>query len=187
MESFNKWLGGVLADLWFKEARACGKFEGEVITRWLRDEGGFREMELQKPFTYVDPNGRRWVAPAGRIVNGASIPRALWTMVGDPYSGAYREASVVHDVACVDRTAAWQDVHTMFYNACRCGSVGEARAKLMFWAVWMGGPRWSGKSSRPVEMARPEITVANLQIIQDWIDTVGLSLEELKVIPIPDF
>ena len=57
-------------------------------------------------------------------MDGASIPRALWTLVGSPYRGDYRRASIVHDQACDDahgdkdkRRAA----DRMFYHACREG------------------------------------------------------------------
>mgnify|MGYP001792979849 CR=1 FL=1 len=48
---------------------------------------------------YVDPKGHVWVAPASSVVDGASIPRSLWTFMGGPFEGKYRNASVLHDVA----------------------------------------------------------------------------------------
>ena len=44
---------------------------------------------------------------------------------GGPLDGPYRNASIVHDVACVSMTDPWDDVHFMFYEACRCGGVPE--------------------------------------------------------------
>jgi hypothetical protein len=65
-----------------------GHFEGDVVARWLTDPAGdARNMELVQPFAYVDPRGKRWEAPAGRIINGATIPRLLWTTIGSPYVG----------------------------------------------------------------------------------------------------
>jgi hypothetical protein len=116
-----------------------GHFEGQVVARW-EDDG--RTMTLVEPFAYVDPREARWPAPAGAVVNGASIPRAFWSLVGGPFSGEFRDASVVHDVACETRDRPWQAVHRMFYEACRCGGVGAVMAKTMYYAVFHYGPRW---------------------------------------------
>ena len=116
-----------------------GRFEGQVVARW-EDDG--RSMTLVEPFAYVDPRASRWPAPAGAVVNGASIPRAFWSLIGGPFSGEFRDASVVHDVACETRDRPWRAVHTMFYEACRCGGVGAVKAKTMYYAVFHFGPRW---------------------------------------------
>ena len=116
-----------------------GRFEGRVVARW-EDDG--RTMTLVEPFAYVDPRAARWPAPAGAVVNGASIPRAFWSLIGGPFAGEFRNASVVHDVACETRDRAWRAVHRMFYEACRCGGVGAVKAKTMYYAVFHYGPRW---------------------------------------------
>ena len=116
-----------------------GRFEGQVVARW-EDDG--RSMTLVEPFAYVDPRQNRWPAPAGAVVNGASIPRAFWSLIGGPFEGEFRDASVVHDVACETRDRPWQAVHAMFYEACRCGGVGAIKAKTMYYAVFHFGPRW---------------------------------------------
>ena len=99
--------------------------------------------------------------PAGSVVDGASIPQVFWSLVGGPFEGEYRNASVVHDVACDRKSEPWEAVHLMFYNACRCGGVGEKKAKLLYWAVYLGGPRWVRKvveNGMPVyEALRPPI------------------------------
>jgi hypothetical protein len=116
-----------------------GRFEGQVVARW-EDDG--RSMTLVEPFAYVDPQAWRWPAPAGAVVNGASIPRAFWSLIGGPFAGEFRNASVVHDVACETRDRPWRAVHRMFYEACRCGGVGAVKAKTMYYAVFHYGPRW---------------------------------------------
>ncbi len=116
-----------------------GRFKGEVIALWLSDG---RNMQLTQRFAYIDPRGKEWVAPKSSVVNGASIPGSLWSVVGGPYEGQYRHASVIHDVACEEMTSKWEDVHNMFYEACRCGGVSEARGKMMYYAVYNFGPRW---------------------------------------------
>ena len=117
----------------------CGYFEGEVVASW---DGDGRKMKLREDFSYVDPDNRRWTAPAGSVVDGASIPAAFWTFIGGPFEGRYRNASVVHDVGCNEMTASWEDVHRMFYDACICGGVDPQTAKLLYYAVYHYGPRW---------------------------------------------
>ena len=116
-----------------------GRFKGDVIALWLPDG---RNMQLSQRFAFIDPRGKEWVAPEGSVVNGASIPGALWSTVGGPYEGQYRHASVVHDVACDEMTSKWEDVHNMFYEACRCGGVSLVQAKTLYYAVYNFGPRW---------------------------------------------
>jgi hypothetical protein len=99
-------------------------------------------MKLTEPFSYVDPGGLHWDAPTGSIVDGASIPQIGWTIIGGPFEGKYRNASVIHDVACVKRDKAWEQVHYMFYTAMIAGGVERVRAKIMYAAVYHFGPRW---------------------------------------------
>jgi hypothetical protein len=131
-----------LADRWLpaNTPGAWGRFSGNPKTEWIVHE---REMQLLEDFAYIDAADRAWVAPKGSIIDGASIPRALWTVVGSPYVGDYRNASIVHDVECRRRTIASDDVHRMFYEACRCGGIKERRAKTLYAAVYLFGPRWA--------------------------------------------
>ena len=144
------------------DAADFGRFEGEVVASW--DDDG-RNMTLRENFTYVDSQDRRWEAPTGSVVNGASIPASFWTFVGGPFEGKYRNASVVHDVGCVEMTATWDDVHRMFYEACRCGEVDETKAKMLYYAVYHFGPRWE-----PVTETRTEThTNADGQTVEEQV------------------
>lgn len=136
------------------EPSGWGRFIGDVVARW-EDDG--RDMTLVEPFAYVDPQDVRWDAPAGSVVNGASIPRGFWTLIGGPFEGRFRNASVVHDVACVTRDRAWQTVHRMFYDACRCGGVGRAKATTMYYAVYHFGPRWAVEERRTIVAGQPRL------------------------------
>lgn len=121
------------------DGAAFGRFEGTVQSEWITPD---REMRLLGDFKYIDGNGKSWLASKDSIIDGASIPRVFWTLIGSPFVGEHRSASVVHDVACVEKTEPWNSVHRMFYDACRCGGVGETRAKIMYAAVYHFGPRW---------------------------------------------
>lgn len=131
-----------------------GRFVGAVVARWAPNG---RDMTLVEPFAYVDPRDTRWEAPAGAVVNGASIPQAFWSLIGGPFEGRFRNASVVHDVACEARDREWRTVHRMFYEACRCGGVAVAKAKAMYYAVWHFGPRWRIEERKTIVAGRPRI------------------------------
>lgn len=118
-------------------------FEGKVVTEWLQQGGAFRDMRLLEDFAYIDPSEKRWLAPAGSIINGASIPKFFWNTLGPPYVGRYRRASVVHDVACVEKTAPSEQVHRMFYDACLCDGLSKWTAMAMHKAIKDWGPSWT--------------------------------------------
>jgi len=123
---------------------AYGSFSGNPKTEWLCDpQDGDRDMQLLEDFWYDDPDGRRWPANKGSIVNGASIPRPLWATVGSPYTDDYRRASVVHDVACNDPTVARKDADKMFYYACLAGGCSKSQAAILYAGVRIGA--WAGK------------------------------------------
>lgn len=108
-------------------------------SHWV-GESAFR---LAAPYAYVDASGRRWAVPKGACVNGASIPRPAQGVIGGPWAGKYKNASVVHDHYCVSAKEPWQAVHLMFYEAMRAKGVGKKTAALMYYIVYAFGPRWT--------------------------------------------
>lgn len=131
----------VLIWYWYRsrsEDRSWGLYSGSPAVQ-LSEDGS--SIILLEDFWY-EFGGRRWVATAGSRIDGASIPRAFWSLVGGPLNGLYRNASILHDVYCVNRLVDWKSVHRMFYNAMRCSGVDERLAKVMFAAVYLFGPRW---------------------------------------------
>ena len=117
-------------------------FSGDVITKWLKHGGDDRHMELMDEFVFEDDEGIRWIANVGDTINGASIPQFVWSTVGSPFIGDYRRASVLHDVECDRKTSPHKDVHRMFYDAMICDGVATLRAKFMYKAVRIFGPKW---------------------------------------------
>lgn len=117
-----------------------GRFNGRCAVSFLPDG---RRVQLLEAFGYVDPAGLEWFVPAEAIVDGASIPRALWSLTGGPFEGRYRDASVVHDWYCDRRNRPWRAVHRVFFHAMITSGVSDLRAKVMYAAVFAAGPRWS--------------------------------------------
>jgi hypothetical protein len=171
-----------------------GQFVGDVVAKWEADG---RDMTLVEPFAYVDPRDARWDAPAGAVVNGASIPRAFWSLIGGPFEGRFRNASVVHDVACVNRDRPWQEVHRMFHDACRCGGVGAAKAATMYYAVYQFGPRWTVEERRTIVGGTPHVervvhdetppppTAADVRAIDDYFATHAVDPDAVPTVMVP--
>ena len=115
-----------------------GTFSGNPKTMWLSDRGDDRDMQVIEDFWYIDNNGRRWDVPAGTVINGASIPRTLWSSVGSPYTGNYRRAALVHDAAVGHEGVLRSESDAMFYFACLAGGCSELQAKLLYAGVRLG-------------------------------------------------
>jgi Protein of unknown function (DUF1353) len=135
-------------------AAPIGRYKGRVVAEWLPK----RDMKLVEPFEYIGADGTRWPVPAGTIVDGASIPQFLWSLIGGPFEDNYRDASVIHDYFCVTRTRQYGSVHRMFHEAMLTSGVSESRSWLMFQGVAQFGPRWPDPRVAPECQIPAEIT-----------------------------
>lgn len=174
------------------QTRLRGSFEGRVIAEWLDGRGD--RMRLEEPFSYTDPTGVKWDVPSGAVVNGASIPGALWSMVGHPFRNPYRNAAVVHDWYCDVRTRDWRDVHRMFFEALLDTGTQRRRAQMMYAGVLAGGPRWDMQAimnnrlreARYVERLKAEQMMLLDQSAEDRISpTEGRDPQERPAPPEP--
>ncbi len=123
-----------------------GKFEGTLDVRFMSVNSGdghaIEMVQLLKPFAYKDSKGVVWEVPEGFLSDGASIPDNLWTVVGGPYSGPYRDASVIHDYFCHTKTRSWDAVHKAFLEAALNRGTPEWKARYMYAGILLKGPRW---------------------------------------------
>jgi hypothetical protein len=161
-------------------AQTLGEYKGEAVLSMLPDG---RNMQLLKPFSYVDPKGQTWNVPAGTKTDGASIPRILW-LTYPPFTGKYRQAAVVHDYYCQLRSRTWKDTHKVFYDAMLTSGVPEKTAKIMYGAVYGFGPRWGTRSEQraPAAESHPS-PVAQTQLLRDleaWIARDNPSAEDIE-------
>jgi hypothetical protein len=63
----------------------------------LTPKMGYTRFPHDHPWVESWAKGWRICIPKGFITDFASIPRALWGVVGGPADGKYRKAAVVHD------------------------------------------------------------------------------------------
>ncbi|HEY0414620.1 MAG TPA: DUF1353 domain-containing protein [Allosphingosinicella sp.] len=168
------------------QGAAFGQFQGRVVVEWLDDAGDSRRMRLLEPFAYRDATGKVWKVPKGWTIDGASIPPMLWSMVGSPYTGPYRRASVIHDYYCDTKKESWKAVDRMFYDAMRAGGVGELQAKIMYKAVYQFGPRWTILTGPGLENGGAQVVSYTAHYASDqspdldqWIRSANPGLEQI--------
>jgi len=114
-----------------------------------------RKCYLRNDITFTDPHNVKWRAGkrdknAGSgietgLTDGASIPDWARGLIGDHYDPQYLMAAVVHDHYCYDENhvRGWRETHRMFYDALIALKVPELKAKIMYAAVYFGGPKWT--------------------------------------------
>lgn len=169
-----------------------GYYTGQPLTKWNPDG---RTMTLVSELCYTDPRGAVWVAPAGSVVDGASIPKPLWSFMGGPFEGKYRNASVLHDVAYSQRNRPPEDCDRMFYDAMRCSGVGALEAKTMYYALLRFGWHWkfAVKRAKPVKVGRKMVARAEqefpravavdrqeIQSARSWIGQTDPTIEQIE-------
>ena len=134
-----------------------GHFSDNPQTEWVTDpEEPDRNMKLLRDFSYTDPKGKVWLAPTGSVINGASIPRPLWSTVGSPYTDDYRNASIVHDVAVsMNLTPSERrEADKMFYYACLAGGCSIPDARVLYLGVRIGS--WSANKINFLSKLKPK-------------------------------
>ena len=99
-------------------------------------------VRLLEDLVFIDTKGKKWTAPKGHVVDGATIPKVFQPMIGTPYGGEYVLASVIHDVAYDEKKESWEEVHRAFYDAMLASGVEANKASLMYIAVYEGSERW---------------------------------------------
>ena len=154
-------------------------FSNEPLTRC----SGPRNMILKEDFYYIDPEGKQWNAPKDSKLNGATIPRVLWTTIGSPFSGLYRRASIVHDVAVgeLDNPDVSDEerkkADRMFYHACMYDGCSVRFALLLYIGVSFG--TWAASLS---SVFRKDLIREDEEPIKDNIEDRYLNEKFWKVV-----
>ena len=164
-----------------------GRFVGRVVVEWL-DDPFVAKLQLREDFGFEDPAGKLWLARQGQVLDGSSIPPAFRDMIGMPFSGDYRRASVVYDYYCQVTSEPWRDVHRMFYYASLTEGVSEVNAKVMYAALYATGSRWempgsscfkSCHAAAPSLTWKPEVEEKDVRSVVEWIRQTSPTLEQI--------
>ncbi len=135
---------------------------------------------------FVDADGSMWVAPAGILTDGASIPPMFVPFIGNPRSKKFMNAATVHDSYCAKsnaggpyyHTAPWQRVHRMFYDGLLASGTSPIKARIMYAAVYLGGPRWKGVRKPPRRKAQLAPTGPRIRMAMSRDDAIRVTLDE---------
>lgn len=160
-------------------------FEGRLILKDVaaqfvdagRYDPGHTEFELVEDYTFIDAQGRRWTAPKGAVVDGASIPQVVWSWIGGPWSGAYRNAAVIHDWMCEQQIETSDITHRVFHDALLASGVSERLSWIMYQAVLRGGPQWERDAFAPSPVRRPGLTAEAFDAILKEAETGELPVD----------
>ncbi len=163
-------------------------FTPDAVT--LREAPGtnFKELVDEK-LTFIDSAGLEWTAPRGTLTDGASVPRlALWVTDGR-FDSHFLKAAVIHDAYCQAENAGrcpeqyqsrpWKAVHRMFHEACLAGGTPQSRARIMFAAVWLGGPRWNDPEHSLDSVPQEEL-LAEFEACKKWIEEKDPTVEKIE-------
>ena len=131
----------LLSALLILPAAAFAQFEGTLILEPTGCEAAGK-CTVKDKFRFIDRNGLVWEAQAGLQTDGASIPTVFQPIIGAPFDPSYVKAAVIHDQYCWHKVRPWRETHRVFYEALIAQGVALGTAKTMYFAVYLGGPKW---------------------------------------------
>jgi hypothetical protein len=149
---------------------------------------GFQQAFLptSQKIDFVDATGQLWTAPPQTLTDGATIPPLFAPLMGDRQSLEFLMAAALHDAYCgvgnndleTFQTRPWEDVHRMFFEALIVGGTPPQKAKIMFAAVYLGGPRWNDPD-RSLEGVSEEDILREMEWCLRWIEENDPSADEI--------
>jgi len=105
--------------------------DDELVLEYL----GGGKYRVVKPFHHMG-----YTVPSGFITDGASIPKAFWSLVGSPFTGKYVKVAILHDYLYSGaENVSFEEANRIFYNGLREAGVNRLKAFLMYKAVCMFG------------------------------------------------
>lgn len=112
-------------------------FNGELVIK--RPAGSKNRYELVTPLIWQDDSSSIMV-PAGFCYDGASVPKALSSIV-PRFGGRYDRATALHDYLYTAGILSRKDSDKIFYEALRSDKVRWVQAKIMYFAVRIFGKK----------------------------------------------
>ena len=103
---------------------------------------GHQAFEVIEPLVYENDEVVIQVNPKFDF-DGASIPKALWSVIGSPMTGGYQRAGCLHDALYASEYFPREVCDALFLEAMKSDGVGYVRRYAMYnavrafgWMVW---------------------------------------------------
>lgn len=139
--------------LFISPAALAREFTGDLV---LEPEGcaenGLKICKLGAVLQYRSSrNGwawqtDRWTNGNGQsgTTDGASIPTWAQPIIGKSFDPSYLKAAIIHDHYYYEENhvRSWRQTHLMFHDALLDLGIDEIKAKTMYFAVFLAGPKW---------------------------------------------
>ena len=108
----------------------------------------------------VDVLGYRITVKKGFDFDGASIPQALWSVYGNPLSGKFRIAALVHDALYASEELPREVADAIFLDLMKQHEVGYLKRQTMYYAVRSAGWYvWRRNTKEEIETYKEFINV----------------------------
>ena len=144
-------------------------------------------FQMNDKLLFIDSQGKQWLAPKNTITDGASIPEIFIPLIGSRTHKNYMNAASIHDAYCGEENThlpqyyskSWQDTHRMLFDALLVNGTSEIMAKIMYAAVYLGGPRWNDEQ-RSLEQVSNEQLLQEMQWCKKWIQKDNPSRQRIE-------
>ena len=111
----------------------------------------------------VEALGYRIRVKKGFDFNGASIPQALWSVYGNPLSGKFRIAALVHDALYASQKVSRELADAIFLDLMKQHEVGYLKRQTMYYAVRSAGWYvWRRNTKEEIEKYKEFIDVEKI-------------------------
>ena len=111
----------------------------------------------------VESLGYKIIVKKGFDFDGASIPQALWSVYGNPLSGKFRIAALVHDALYVSQKLPRELADAIFLDLMKQHEVGYMKRQTMYYAVRSAGWYvWRRNTKEEIETYKEFINVEKI-------------------------
>jgi len=118
---------------------------GYFIGKLNLEQDGSKYWKTTKELIYVTTLENRITIPVGFETDGASIPRALWSVIGHPFNGKHVRAATLHDYLYRTQKFSKAKCDKLFLEAMDADDVSWLRRHLMYWGVkFFGSAAYKG-------------------------------------------
>ena len=111
----------------------------------------------------VESLGYKITVKKGFDFDGASIPQSLWSVYGNPLSGKFRIAALVHDALYASTELPREVADAIFLDLMKQHDVGYLKRQTMYYAVRSAGwYAWKQITKEEIEKYKEFVNVEKI-------------------------